>query len=362
VGDFMGSKRKFSTFSLSFLDIMSCGFGAVILVFLIIKHDVNTQVELKQTDLQAEVNLLEEEVAEGEKHLVKIKNALSLVSEELVETDGLAKKINDEIDAINNKVVQLDPESDDQQLLDMKTELQTLLLEKEKLEEEIDKGNNARRFAGQGDRQYLTGLKLSGERILILLDASASMLDSQIVNIIRRRNMSDDTKKLSKKWQRALRAVEWLVAKFPLDSHFQVYTFNTRVNASAPETTGQWLSIADQKQLNKSLVTLRDVVPQGGTSLLNAFHSVTTLSPLPDNIILLTDGLPTQGAEANRKGTISGEDREELFKHSLSSLPSGIPVNILLWPMEGDPMAASAFWKLAQLTTGSFMSPSKDWP
>lgn len=359
---YMASKRKFSTFSLSFLDIMSCGFGAVILVFLIIKHDINVQVEVQQTDLQAEVNLLEEEVLQGEEHLVKIKNSLSLVSQELVETDGLAKKVNDEIDAINNKVVQLDPESDDQQLLDMKTQLQTLLLEKEKLEEEIDQGNNARRFAGQGNRQYLTGLKLNGERILILLDASASMLDSQIVNIIRRRNMSDETKKLSEKWQRAMRAVEWLAAKLPLDSHFQIYTFNTKASASAVETTGQWLAIADQKQLNQSLVTLRDVVPQGGTSLANAFHSITTLNPLPDNIILITDGLPTQGGMASRKGTISGQEREELFKHSLTSLPSGIPVNVLLWPMEGDPMAASSFWKLAQLTAGSFMSPSKDWP
>ena len=358
----MATKRKFSTFSLSFLDIMSCGFGAVILVFLIIKHDVNTQVQAQQNELQAEVNLLQEEVVEGEEYLVKIKNSMSLLDQQLVETDGLATRVNDEIDAINNKVVELEREGDDQQVLKMKIELETLLVEKEKLEEEIDKGNNARRFSGQGDRQYLTGLKLSGARTLVLLDVSASMLDSKIVNIIRRRNMSDDTKKLSAKWQRALRAVDWLIAKFPLESQFQIYTFNSRSHASVQETTGQWLSISDQKQLNDSLLKLRDVVPQGGTSLINAFHSVTSLDPLPDNIILLTDGLPTQGATIGEVGTISGKDREKLFKQSLTSLPQGIPVNVLLWPMEGDPMAASAFWKLALLTSGSFMSPSKDWP
>jgi hypothetical protein len=341
---------------------MSCGFGAVVLVFLIIKHEVNTQVEVQQVDLQAEVNLLEEEITEGQLHLVSIKNALATVSQNLVETDGLARKVNDEIDAVNNKIVQLDRESDDQQLINMKTELTTLLREKQKLEEEIDKGNNARRFAGQGDRQYLTGLKLNGERILILLDTSASMLDSKIVNIIRRRNMSDDTKKLSDKWQRAVRAVDWLVAKFPLESHFQLYTFNTQVHASLPETTGDWIAIADQQQLNKSLLTLRDAVPQGGTNLANAFQSVASLDPLPDNIILITDGLPTQGAQGSGSGTITGEQRQDLFQSALTSLPSGIPVNILLWPMEGDPMAASAFWRLAQLTAGSFMSPSKDWP
>ena len=35
-------KRRVSTFSLSFLDIMACGFGAVTLLFLILKHDADT--------------------------------------------------------------------------------------------------------------------------------------------------------------------------------------------------------------------------------------------------------------------------------------------------------------------------------
>ena len=36
-------KRAFTTFNLSFLDIMSCGFGAVVLVFLIIDHSMEVQ-------------------------------------------------------------------------------------------------------------------------------------------------------------------------------------------------------------------------------------------------------------------------------------------------------------------------------
>ena len=31
-------KRKHATFSLSFLDIMACGFGAIVLLFMIIDH------------------------------------------------------------------------------------------------------------------------------------------------------------------------------------------------------------------------------------------------------------------------------------------------------------------------------------
>ncbi|WDE13197.1 VWA domain-containing protein [Thalassomonas haliotis] len=358
----MAGKRKFSTFSLSFLDIMSCGFGAVILVFLIIKHDVNTQVEEQNLELQAEVNLLDEEVTEGQAQLVKIKNTLSLLDQELVEASGLARRINDEIDAIANKIAVLDQESDDQQIIKMKEQLRTLMLEKKKLEDEQAQGNDARRFIGQGERQYLTGLKLGGARTLILLDTSASMLDSHIVNIIRRKNMSDENKKQSKKWQRAIRAVEWLVAKFPLSSQYQLYVFNTQTRALLADTTHEWLAIADEEKLNTSITALHELVPGGGTSLENAFRAISFLDPLPDNIILLTDGLPTQGLKAPKGHTISGQEREELFNLAVETLPEGIPVNVLLWPMEGDPMAASAFWKLAQHSLGSFMSPSKDWP
>jgi hypothetical protein len=35
---------------------------------------------------------------------------------------------------------------------------------------------------------------------------------------------------------------------------------------------------------------MRKLVPQDGTSLENAFAVVTTLSPVPDNVILITTG------------------------------------------------------------------------
>ena len=86
------------------------------------------------------------------------------------------------------------------------------------------------------------------------------------------------------------------------------------------------------------------------------------LAPLPDNIILITDGLPTQGRKLRTSGNVSGKERAKLFKGAIDELPKGIPVNVILMPLEGDPMAASHFWKLAMETGGSFLSPSSDWP
>jgi hypothetical protein len=84
---------------------------------------------------------------------------------------------------------------------------------------------------------------------------------------------------------------------------------------------------------------------------------------VPDNIFLITDGLPTQGTGSTARGTkVSGNQRQRLFRQAVRQLPAGVPVNIILAPMEGDPLAASEFWQLAQSTRGSFMSPSRDWP
>ena len=83
---------------------------------------------------------------------------------------------------------------------------------------------------------------------------------------------------------------------------------------------------------------------------------------MPDNIYLITDGLPTKGSKNVRGATISGRERLKLYQDAVKALPRSVPVNTILSPMEGDPEAANAYWKLAQMTNGSYMSPSEDWP
>jgi hypothetical protein len=86
------------------------------------------------------------------------------------------------------------------------------------------------------------------------------------------------------------------------------------------------------------------------------------MRPRPDNILLLTDGLPTQGKNKPTKNTISGDERLKLFLQAIKGLPRSVPVNTILFPMEGDPMAAVSFWQLAIDTGGSFLTPTRDWP
>ena len=147
-----------------------------------------------------------------------------------------------------------------------------------------------------------------------------------------------------------------------MSSDYQLITFNTQAGPLLAESKGKWLEVANQAQLEKISSELRQIVPKNGTSLANAFRALEQLSPAPDNIFLITDGLPTQGVNPPRGSKVSGKERQKLFREAIKILPRGVPVNIILAPMEGDPMAASEFWQLAQVSKGAFMSPSRDWP
>ncbi len=90
-------RRGFSIFSLSFLDIMSCGFGATILVFLVIDHASDVRSEEANRDLIGEVNFLEREVREGREGLAQLRNTIAMVDESAVEAKGRSREILAEI-------------------------------------------------------------------------------------------------------------------------------------------------------------------------------------------------------------------------------------------------------------------------
>ncbi len=359
------NRRRLTPFSLSFLDIMSCGFGAVVLLFLIIKHNVDASISPPDSgpDVSSEVNLLEQEIRQGREELAELHDHVAAIDQKIATAERLAARTRREIDSGTAQTEDPGADSRDAEIEGLKTKVIDLEREVNRIRTDTPAtGKDARSFIGQGNREYVSGLKLGGNRILVLLDRSASMLDDTIVNIIRRRNMSDRVKRRSIKWRQAIRIVDWLSARFPVNSQYQIYTFNTDVQAIHKGSRGSWLKVSDKRRLNAIIDDLSEIVPAEGTSLENAFIAAAGLRPLPDNIFLITDSLPTQGRTASKKTTVTGEQRLKFFTSAVKKLPSRVPINIILSPMEGDPRAASAFWQLAQITQGSFLSPSGDWP
>lgn len=349
-------KRREIAFSLSFLDIMACGFGAVTLLFLILRHNA-AEIELPDLRLTAEVNLLEQDIREAETERTVALNSLEKLQLEILEMQGLSRQV---VTALREKEdsIQSDPVD---RIAMLRRQVEELERQTANMEE-VEFGDRVREFIGEGNRQYLTGLVLGGERVLLLVDGSASMLADTVVNAVRRRNMEDAQKRASPKWQWTLRTVEWLLAQLPPSSRFQVYLFNTRVEPALAGTEGEWLDAADSLQLEEVVDALRAYAPGDGTSLVNAFEALKDFRDKPDNLFLLTDGLPTQGAKAPSKAMVSGEQRRRYFLDAVGKLPGGVPVNTILFPMEGDPEAAAMYWQLAITTRGAFVAPSRDWP
>ena len=358
-------KRQTSVFSLAFLDVMSCGFGAVVLIFLIVNNETEGQPYDREESL-TELRLLDFEKLKGQRELFELEKNTQKTQTKLnnaeAERSALQVELAQLIEELENirgySVAELEAtaklRSDVRNREEKLKQLQAL--------ERANEGDNLRVFDGEGDRQYLTGMKIGGRNIVIAIDTSASMLDNTVVNIIRRRNMSDEQKRDAPKWQRAIRTVEWLSAQLPLDAEFQILKFNEAVQTLTSDQTMQWQSMGDGSGLNSAVSMLEKEVPNGGTNMEALILALRDLSPSPDSVYVVTDGLPTRDNLEPRRATVTSAQRLELFRDAANRLPRQIPINVILFPMEGDPMAGAAWWQLARATGGAFISPSWDWP
>lgn len=361
-------RRGITPIGLSFLDVMFCGFGAVVLLVILINGKIVAQRQESHADLRGQVNSLQDSVAASRK-------AIEAERQVLAQVEARARTAQAQIDATRARLARARQSmtASGQAGAERAARIAALKQELVRLEARVGAlrakqaqnaggGKRVRSFAGEADRQYLTGLKVGGRHVLILLDVSASMLDRTIVNVLRLRNMDEATRRSAGKWRHALRATRWLLSNLPAASQFQIFAFNTAAKPLLKGTAGQWLATSDQNVMHRVDAALDSLIPADGTSLSNAFSVAQTLKPAPDNILLLTDGLPTQGRTRPRRTTVSGEKRLKLFEQAVSQLGRAIPVNTILFPMQGDPVAAAAYWRLATLTRGSFITPARDWP
>ena len=361
-------RRTINVFSLSFLDVMFCGFGAVILFFMIINADSQARRNTASASTQEQVQDLQAQVVEAEQSLAQLQNHLQGLQVRQRQAQARAAGILQDIALHSAQLSEQQQEARARlQAVDaLKAELKSLekayrQLEAGALQDEIP-GRHMRAFDGHGQRQYLTGLKMDGERILILVDNSASMLADRIINVLRFRNLAADERVRAAKWQQVLHTVDWISTRLPPASQFQIHAFNeiSEPLFRAPGTV--WLDAGNPSHLDRAVAGLYEQAPGGGTNLYRAFQGAAQMDPPPDTIYLLTDGLPTQGRTKSWRSKVSAQVRKKLFDAALEVLPDGIPVNTILFHMEGDPQASSEYWKLASLTRGAFFSPSRDWP
>ena len=83
------ARRRFDVFSLSFLDVMACGLGAIVLFYMIINAQVAVRSAEANIELLSETSLLEEEVLQGRKDLIRVRNSMDSKRAEQEITEGV---------------------------------------------------------------------------------------------------------------------------------------------------------------------------------------------------------------------------------------------------------------------------------
>ncbi|MDQ1304039.1 MAG: hypothetical protein QG595_2022, partial [Pseudomonadota bacterium] len=206
------ARRSFNVFSLSFLDVMACGLGATILFLMIISAQVRLKAERASAELLAEAGSLEQEVRDARSNLARLQ-ASPVPSPE--QAAAQIEKLRQQIADMRAKVAAQPADS-----VAEKESPEQLRADVQRLEEGLSRlsasqqksgsGARVRSFTGDGNRQYLTGMQMGGKRVVILVDASSSMLARTYVNVVRYRAMPDARKRKAPKWRQVVAAVDWL--------------------------------------------------------------------------------------------------------------------------------------------------------
>ncbi|MFT7387592.1 MAG: hypothetical protein ACI8VC_000833 [Candidatus Endobugula sp.] len=353
-------RRSVDGFNLAFLDVMACGLGAIVLIFMLVKFNAATDTPNDEVErLQEELAALNSNLTDTDQAIAETASTISAEATSLAQIKQRIQNLAQQQDAaqrtVNDKKAIL---ADVEKSVAAAAPLQT---------------NDNVSVQGVGEENYLLGLKVEGKYIGILMDTSASMTDAKLIDIIRRKIGSDAQKKSGPKWRRTQRVVKWLLARVPKASYVSVVSFNDTASKVGTLSRVTASNASSMQQLSKNVGQL---IPQNGTNLQAALSEIKKVSPNMTHLYVVTDGLPTLGERSKslsslasctslfgKSKTITGECRLRLFVYSLQQVKlDGVQVNIILLPLEGDPQAPQAYWNWASATGGLMLSPADSWP
>ena len=141
----MAKRRESNIFSLSFLDIMSCGFGAVILIFVVINNASQAVNPDLRIELLAEINKLEEEIKEEKSNINEASMTVDKTDQQLIATRKLIEQLTAVIASTEVKIASLTG-NDQDEVAKLKEEIKQLEEETALLQtsqsEDVEGGND----------------------------------------------------------------------------------------------------------------------------------------------------------------------------------------------------------------------------
>jgi hypothetical protein len=163
------TRRSVDIFNLSFLDVVSCGFGAIILLLVIVKVSEPHVIEQLALDLSGLVAQLEAELHEIRGETTVFNRDLTAREEQLSEQREKLARLQGDMSSIRGQYATTRNEHDAQTIIEGQ-----LAMAQQDLTEEM------RRLLGSGyQRKHLTatigGVPVDSEYIIFIIDTSGSM-------------------------------------------------------------------------------------------------------------------------------------------------------------------------------------------
>ena len=211
--------RRTEPSTLAFLDVMACGLGAVILILVVLKQqappDVPPQPEpiVSSEQAEADLNNLQNALAALRAAENNAKADLTKQKQIVAEINAALAKTRDDLASAAKQEATLD-----QAITNATSRL---------VQQQAQTPPDAIDTVRTTQPQYLVGLKVTGAKIVILLDRSASMTARDLVKIVQYKAGPAAARQGAEKWVNALNAVWWMTARAPTQSQIHIASFST---------------------------------------------------------------------------------------------------------------------------------------
>ena len=249
-------RREVAEFSVSFLDVICCGFGAVILLLMVTRILEPQLLEASQVDLS-------EQVAAREAALFEIRGQVKELRRQMVEeSNDLEAELTQlaalqaELEAVLGR---FDTLSESQQ--EISQENLQLAAARQSLTDEMERllGLDFRRDSG-----LVGGITVDSEYIIFIIDTSGSMQSAA--------------------WNQAVRKVSETLAIYPQVKGIQV--MNDMGDYMFPRFRGQWIDDSQQRR-NEIISRLRTWAPFSNSSPVEGIRAAIQTFYDPDKRISL---------------------------------------------------------------------------
>ncbi|TDJ45994.1 MAG: VWA domain-containing protein [Gammaproteobacteria bacterium] len=239
--------RETETFNLSFLDVICCGFGAVILLLVITKIYEPITIEASKADMEALLLALQQEIFDIRGDTVVLDRNLDSLETELASEADLVAILRSELRELQGQFAPVGDEEDLEQKGELLAARQSLSAEMRKLLKD---------YRPADDDSTVGGIPVDSEYLIFVIDTSGSMFQGP--------------------WRLVLQMVSETLQVYPTIKGIQVlndegqYMFSSYAGKWIPDTPGSRRNIIRRLA---SWNPYSDSSPvEGITKAINAFY------------------------------------------------------------------------------------------